>query len=1024
MEFLLVSDLHVDDYAKFSVLDPKTGMNSRLYWCVNIFDQILEYGEKHNVKNLLIGGDIFDKRGAICVQAYDAVYMALLKFLGKDWNIISIVGNHDQAIRSGKVHSLNPLPIEVIQEYGYSSKLKNLGGVSFSDNSSDFLNLLKALKLEGNLEYLLIHQGITGAKIAGDEILSKEDLRVEDIRSIVGEETWIFSGHYHIHQKVDDRFYYIGSSTPKDFGDKTTKGFLHFKDGKLKQIESLAPKFIVMDAKEIYEKKSLIPNNYVKIEYDKEEPKDIADYKPLFYICTKNKVDRDYSTRTSIDPESSPLKIISSYINDLRANKALSDNLDDASLLKNLNKIIGDSTLEQNFGGHKISLYKLEAENFLSYKNLSIDFLDYQGLISIEGSNKDDSSSVSNGAGKSSIPEAIKWCLFGTTSRGISGDSVVNNSAKKDCHVSVILGIDDKYVVSIERYRKHTKYKNEIFFYKYDEGMKPSDFRGSKDSVTQEKIIKDLGIDEKTFDNTVFFGHNFTSSFAALTDKEQKQVLENILGIEYLSNLHDQAKSYCERTVDSIRGLESKLTYLKTRLKDEYLNQESLHQSFNLFEKNRINKIQNQKQIIEIENSKLKDLENVDELTTQLNVLKTSLETGSIEEKEFSELKGQEIKIVEEQIKITNRDTKLNRLLSESKSRMSRSSQEYEIIETQINNIRSSIESKKCYTCNQLLPSSDGLENEIKILENKLQSYSDIMKEEETNFAYINKQIDENRTQYNLEQENLDEIRKRALQLSEVIEILTQLKADRDQLERKIENYYRIKNSINSTIEVSNNLIKNYEQEVNPILSQSERTISKIKEFEDEGESISKQIKDLNFEFEIYKFWETAFSDKGTPNQSPIKSYIFDSVVPVLDELSRVYSDKLTNGTLEVRFNTVKQLRTGEYRDKFNVEVDNSFGSKEYLGDSGGERRKVDLTIMFALHSLARIRSGSQMDVLFLDEILDSLDSEGCSRVMDLLKDMTTEINKIFVITHNENLKTRFCQRLIVNKSNGVSSKG
>jgi DNA repair exonuclease SbcCD ATPase subunit len=76
---------------------------------------------------------------------------------------------------------------------------------------------------------------------------------------------------------------------------------------------------------------------------------------------------------------------------------------------------------------------------------------------------------------------------------------------------------------------------------------------------------------------------------------------------------------------------------------------------------------------------------------------------------------------------------------------------------------------------------------------------------------------------------------------------------------------------------------------------------------------------------------------------------------------------------------------------------------------------------MFALHSLARIRSGSQVDCLFLDEILDSLDAEGCERVVYLLGEMRKEIPKIFLITHNENLKNRFSSRILVRKELGVS---
>jgi DNA repair exonuclease SbcCD ATPase subunit len=216
-------------------------------------------------------------------------------------------------------------------------------------------------------------------------------------------------------------------------------------------------------------------------------------------------------------------------------------------------------------------------------------------------------------------------------------------------------------------------------------------------------------------------------------------------------------------------------------------------------------------------------------------------------------------------------------------------------------------------------------------------------------------------------------------------------------------------------------LIEKIRGKENPHTPEIRSISKKIKDHLAQAVQLESEVQELLKLLDIYTFWEVAFSDRGTPSQSPIKSYLFDAIVPVLDELARTYSEVLTSGSMEVRFHTVSALKNGELRDKFSVEVTNAHGADEYLGDSGGERRKVDLVVMFALHSLARIRSGSQVDCLFLDEILDSLDAEGCERVVYLLGEMRKEIPKIFLITHNENLKNRFSSRILVRKELGVS---
>src|SRR5690606_35072096 len=107
-----------------------------------------------------------------------------------------------------------------------------------------------------------------------------------------------------------------------------------------------------------------------------------------------------------------------------------------------------------------IKFISLHIENFLSVSKADLD-LDGQGLVLIEGVNEDDPSAQSNGAGKSSIVDAISWCLYGETARGVSGDSVVNLKTGKGTLVSMIVMIDGKQY-NIRRGRKHKTLKNRV----------------------------------------------------------------------------------------------------------------------------------------------------------------------------------------------------------------------------------------------------------------------------------------------------------------------------------------------------------------------------------------------------------------------------------------------------------------------------------------------------------------------------------------------------------------------------------
>lgn len=54
---------------------------------------------------------------------------------------------------------------------------------------------------------------------------------------------------------------------------------------------------------------------------------------------------------------------------------------------------------------------ELKIKNFLIVSDATISLAD-RGLLLIEGQNDDDESANSNGAGKSSIVDALCWCLF------------------------------------------------------------------------------------------------------------------------------------------------------------------------------------------------------------------------------------------------------------------------------------------------------------------------------------------------------------------------------------------------------------------------------------------------------------------------------------------------------------------------------------------------------------------------------------------------------------------------------------
>jgi DNA repair exonuclease SbcCD ATPase subunit len=124
---------------------------------------------------------------------------------------------------------------------------------------------------------------------------------------------------------------------------------------------------------------------------------------------------------------------------------------------------------------------------------------------------------------------------------------------------------------------------------------------------------------------------------------------------------------------------------------------------------------------------------------------------------------------------------------------------------------------------------------------------------------------------------------------------------------------------------------------------------------------------------------------------------------------------------VDITFETQKQLKSGEYRDAYALNAVNQHGASAYEGASGGERRKIDVAVFLALQDLAASRSQEQVRLAIYDEPFDALDETAQETVVELLLDEVQRKDTILVVTHREELKAFFPQRIIVRKEGGSS---
>jgi DNA repair exonuclease SbcCD ATPase subunit len=131
-----------------------------------------------------------------------------------------------------------------------------------------------------------------------------------------------------------------------------------------------------------------------------------------------------------------------------------------------------------------------------------------------------------------------------------------------------------------------------------------------------------------------------------------------------------------------------------------------------------------------------------------------------------------------------------------------------------------------------------------------------------------------------------------------------------------------------------------------------------------------------------------------------LKTFLFDSLAPqITNEANRALSI-LSGGSLSVVVTTERRGRS----EKIVLKVTNERGAPSFGGNSGGQKRKVNLAICWAIASLAEGR----VNLLFIDEAFDSLDSTAGLRVCDLLEVRGQETGTVIVTSHRSEFRDAF----------------
>ena len=183
----------------------------------------------------------------------------------------------------------------------------------------------------------------------------------------------------------------------------------------------------------------------------------------------------------------------------------------------------------------------LTVKNFMSVGNSTqaIRF-DNKHLILVLGENMDlggDDAGARNGTGKTTIINALSYVFYGEALTNIRRDNLVNKTNNKDMLVSINF-VKNNVTYTIKRGRKPQKLR----FYANDiEQNTDSNEAQGENKETQKEINRLLGMTHAMFKNIIAL-NTYTQPFLATKQAEQREIIEQLLGITLLSQKADLLK--------------------------------------------------------------------------------------------------------------------------------------------------------------------------------------------------------------------------------------------------------------------------------------------------------------------------------------------------------------------------------------------------------------------------------------------------------------------------------------------------
>lgn len=573
-------------------------------------------------------------------------------------------------------------------------------------------------------------------------------------------------------------------------------------------------------------------------------------------------------------------------------------------------------------------------------------------MIFITGRNLIEPTLGANGAGKSSLFDAMFWVLYGKTIRDSRPADAIKPHGDEKARTSVRLAVI-KEGIPYEIIR--TRQPNSVRI------------RGASEEleVTQTDLNKFIGMGEEVFRKTVIIGQ-FGDLFLDLTSEQQSQMFTETLSLNRWLEASSKASKDALDSEKKIIGINSTISSLDGSLNEVQLQlreQRILSQKFNQELGERTTSLK--EEVVEFE---LK-------LTTIL-IPETTIFSDVFDKKELivetlTKLQQEQNSTFNE-IKMCRNELNLTRRIRTEK-------------ESKLQQYKTASSKNLCPTCGQKTTNNNSILTTIKVLEKEL--------------VPISRDCFELNKKHNSLEIHLDLTEKKIQQQEKILQKFLvesqKIFAQKESQEKALQAYNRDVNILESRLGAKKLELERWESAENPhdsfLLNLRDRRKSILEKLSAARATLEK----LGATYANAKFWSVAFKE--------IRLSLIDETLEELEIVTTRHAESLGLVGWSIKFQTEREITSGKVSHSFTTLL-YSPGRDDpvkWLSYSGGESQRWQLAVTLGLSEVLLARAGINPSMMVFDEPTRHLSQQGIDSLIEHLREIAVETNRcLYFVDH------------------------